>query len=379
MATSNGYGERLSVRTNAESCPESRSRRFSPEGVAIGFFTCCLVLFVGHLQAVAGESNSLTLISTGRVEETNFPLTAQALSQLEGQVRSNQLAIELSSREAKQAAARNSEALAAGLKKIEDAFAAQREVLSALSARELEALQRSNRDMLVVASSFAAVALLAMVVIAFLQWRMTRVWSGLTTMFPLRERLGQRAVLPELGPGGQTAVGGGAVEDSNRRLLGAVEKLERRVGELEQTSEPGSSRRLMAPGPKNGNGDSGHEDDASGGGHGETSASDEEVVIGTLLAQGKTKLKENELDAALKCFDEVLALDPDNGEALVKKGSTLERMHKLNEAFECYDRAIAADDSLTLAYLHKGGLCNRLERFKEALECYEKALRTHDE
>ena len=90
-------------------------------------------------------------------------------------------------------------------------------------------------------------------------------------------------------------------------------------------------------------------------------------------------LKQNDWPAALQCFDEVLALEPNHGEALVRKGAALEHMKKLSEAFECYDRAIAADESMTIAYLHKGGLCSRLERFKEALECYEKALRTHTE
>jgi len=75
----------------------------------------------------------------------------------------------------------------------------------------------------------------------------------------------------------------------------------------------------------------------------------------------------------------VLTLNPNHGEALLKKGTALERLQKLHEAFECYDRAIAVNDSMALAYLHKGGLYNRLERFKEALECYEKALQTHDD
>ena len=106
---------------------------------------------------------------------------------------------------------------------------------------------------------------------------------------------------------------------------------------------------------------------------------DEHARIAELLSQAHSMLDVDNPEAALACFDEVLALEPDHSEALVKKGAALERLHKLNEAIECYDRAIAVDDTMTIAYLHKGGLCNRLERFKEALECYEKALRTHDQ
>ncbi len=83
-------------------------------------------------------------------------------------------------------------------------------------------------------------------------------------------------------------------------------------------------------------------------------------------------------EGALACFDEILALDANHTEALVKKGSALERLRKLNEAIECYDKAIAADASMTIAWLYKGGLFNRMERFSEALECYEQALRTQE-
>jgi tetratricopeptide (TPR) repeat protein len=106
---------------------------------------------------------------------------------------------------------------------------------------------------------------------------------------------------------------------------------------------------------------------------------DLQARIAARLEQGQSLLKQNDWEAAVHCFDEVLALAPSHSEALVKKGAALERLKKLNEAFECYDRAIAADESMTVAYLHKGGLCSRLERFKEALECYEKALRTHSD
>ncbi|MGD0652613.1 MAG: tetratricopeptide repeat protein [Verrucomicrobiia bacterium] len=82
-----------------------------------------------------------------------------------------------------------------------------------------------------------------------------------------------------------------------------------------------------------------------------------------------------ETDTALACFDEVIAIDPTNAEAFVKKGTVLEKLGKLDEAIDCYDRAIALDTSMTMAYLCKGGAFNRLERYGEALQCYEQALR----
>jgi tetratricopeptide (TPR) repeat protein len=89
-------------------------------------------------------------------------------------------------------------------------------------------------------------------------------------------------------------------------------------------------------------------------------------------------LDQDQAEAAVDLFDQVLQSEPDHAEALVKKGSALEKLRKLPEAIECYDRAIAADASMTIAYLYKGGLYNRMERFGEAVECYEKALQTQE-
>ena len=81
---------------------------------------------------------------------------------------------------------------------------------------------------------------------------------------------------------------------------------------------------------------------------------------------------------ALACFEEILAIEPDHAEALVKKGVALEKQEKTSDALRCYDRAIELDGSLTIAYLQKGGLFNRMERYEEALKCYELALHTQE-
>jgi tetratricopeptide (TPR) repeat protein len=100
--------------------------------------------------------------------------------------------------------------------------------------------------------------------------------------------------------------------------------------------------------------------------------------VSVLLGKGLSMMNLDNARAAAACFDEVLAIEPHNAEAWVRKGAALEKLQQLDEAIECYDHAIAANSSLTIAYLHKGGLFNRMERFNEALECYEKALRTQE-
>ena len=150
-------------------------------------------------------------------------------------------------------------------------------------------------------------------------------------------------------------------------LLGAIERLERRIRELERGPNPlpdqPVARNIVDFKP--GSGDVSSEASPNG-----------DSAVADLLARGQALLQEDKLEEAVACFDQVLAADPAHGEALVKKGAALERLRKPQEALECYDRAIAADSSMAIAYLYKGGLYNRLERFSEALECYEKALRS---
>jgi tetratricopeptide (TPR) repeat protein len=95
-----------------------------------------------------------------------------------------------------------------------------------------------------------------------------------------------------------------------------------------------------------------------------------------LLVEGENLLQQDRLEEALEQFEDALALEPHNADALIKRGMALERLQRMEAALESYDRAIASNSSLTLAYLHKGAVCNRLQRYREALECYERALQT---
>jgi tetratricopeptide (TPR) repeat protein len=107
--------------------------------------------------------------------------------------------------------------------------------------------------------------------------------------------------------------------------------------------------------------------------------SDQALRIKSYLAKGHALLNEGKPKEAIGCYNEVLKIDLNHPEALVKRGAALERLKQDDEAIQCYDRAIKADSKMTLAYLYKGGVCNRLERYEEASKCYEQALRTEDE
>jgi tetratricopeptide (TPR) repeat protein len=317
--------------------------------------------------ALAGGSAGL------RAEDTNAPAAAEVRErdatgiealrsylQLQEQLHATQLALERNRLEAETLAARNAEAVNLRLQLIEQAVSAQR-------LRELDAMQSTNRLLLTLAGSLAGVGFLAMLLTAYLQWRAVNRLADFTTVLA-GPRGALRPVATDL-----PLASPNAAEQSSERLLGALNRLEERIHQLEHHTQlplseksppvvapaPGS---LPAPAvPVDANG----EDESRS-------------RLSLLLAKGESLLGMDKATEALACFEEVLAAEPNHAEALVKKGLALAQLRRLDEALTCYDRAIAADDSFTIAYLHKGGLFNQMERYEEALQCYEQALRTQE-
>jgi len=325
----------------------------------------------------ADETNGVLPGLEGPALETNAPATSSVLAGFESQLRANQTAVEESRKEAREAAERNAEVLSSGLQKVEEAFAAQQRAMADRYERELSTVQRSTRAVVILGGVFATVASMALLMVAYFQWRMSKVWTEMSFGPAGSERLSSGRVTKELEPGSVAPNGGGSAQEANVRLSRALERLETRVHDLEQgsTAPTGPDRQPSASdgGPPSGPG-------SEGGliGFGKLAPNREQPGVASFFEKGQFLMRQSDWDGALNCFNEVLTLDPNHGEALVKKGAALVHLKRLDEAFECYDRAIAARHALTSAYLHKGGLCSRLERFKEALECYEQALRTQD-
>jgi tetratricopeptide (TPR) repeat protein len=335
-----------------------------------GICALSIVLAGASLEAFGEENVASTPAPIVQPEETNSQEMFQAILQIQGQLRSNEMAIEQDKKEAKEAAARNADLLSNGLQRIETAFSTQQEDFSIRSARELEAMQSSNRSILIVSGTIASIVVLAMVITGYFQWRASKVWAGISTVSPIAA----------LGIGSQPVVPSGPLEDANLRFLRALEQLEKRIQHLEQSSKP--TLRIHAPASSFGENEGLSAASMSGppavASDQSRASQDQDAQIPALLRHGRSKLKENDLETALQCFDQALSLNPNHSEALVRKGATLELLKRPSEASECYDLAIAADDTMTSAYLHKGRLYNRLGRFKEALECYERALRAQE-
>jgi len=330
-----------------------------PRSALLAFALICFS--AGCLGAEPGSATN----AAGRADETNSQETLRSYLQLQEQIHATQLAVERSRTQAEATATETAKAFTARLQGIEQALASQR-------AQELAAMQSANKVMLVVAGLFAALGLLAMLFMACFQWRTINRLAEISAALPLAHALGAGPSVAALGAGDPHLVTVGQPEQSNQQLLGALERLEKRIHELEHTAHPpldesaSLNQQIKAPPPPS----NGEPVDAA--------AAPEAARITMLLGKGQSLLNLDQAEEAQGCFDQILALDPSHPEALVKKGAALERLRKLDEAIACYDRAIAADGSLTVAYLYKGGLFNRMERFSEALECYEQALRTQE-
>jgi len=303
-----------------------------------------LLLLSASLVASAQGASEADIVQASEDDRSQEELL-KAFVHLQEQLHQNQMAIESSRLEAQKTAREQAAA-------ITDKLAAIQTALQTEQARQQDEMQRSNRTLLWVAAAFGMAGMGAMVFTAVFQWR---------TMNRIAELIPARAQLLAGSSAGLLTAGdmpGKAVELSNQRLMSVIERLEKRVLELEGAGSVSSATEVEAT-TVNDNGE----------------PSSDAARITVLLGKGQAMLNADQPESALECYDAILALDQSHPEALVKKGAALERLKQDDEALRCYDRAIQADETLTIAYLYKGGVYNRLERYTEALECYEQALR----
>jgi tetratricopeptide (TPR) repeat protein len=277
---------------------------------------CLAALFTA--RCFAADTNSTS---------TNADDVANGYIQIQAQLHDTQLELEKSREEAQQSAADTT----ARIQALEQTLASQR-------AGDLALAQKNQQSMFMMAGAFGLTVLAAVLFMAWLQWR------SVSRLVEIASRPG--AALASAGAVQQLAAPGRAmVEISNARLLDIVGQLEKKILDLE------SGGRLLA----------------------EPAAKSADP-----LAEGQAFLDANESQKALGCFENFLAAQPQNPEALVKKAAALEMLGRMDEALACCDRAIAVNGAPVTAYLHKGGLLNRLHRYEEALGCYEQAMLARD-
>ena len=269
--------------------------------------------------------------------------------QLQEQLHATLMAIEQARAESTLASRTNADLLTVRLELIEKALQQQQE-------QQRESMQQSNRTMLVLAGIFVGVGFLTLLFMALFQLRGMNRLAEIATGLPAGRMLGAGA-FPGAMEAGDPRLLGASGEPAGGRLQNVVERLEKRIGDLETTAH--------TPATNGGNG--------NGNGRSETAAADPQ--LSALLGRGESLLKLGQSAEALECFEEALGRAPHCAEVHVKCGIALEQLKRADAAIEAYDRAIAIDRSITLAYLRKGSLFNQQEKFGEALDCYEQALR----
>jgi tetratricopeptide (TPR) repeat protein len=298
--------------------------------------------------------------------ETNAVELLRSNLQLQEQLHRVQLSIEANREQADASAIKNAQSIANRLEALEQTLATDR-------ARDTLAVQSSTRVMWIVACTFGIVGILAMLLMAY-QWRtVSRLAQAGLPSGPMFSP-GTNALTP-FSNEDRRLLSNGQVERSNAQLISALELLEKRIKDLEQTnavaarttnSSSDSRPALPLGSAMETSTENGSADSAKSG------------RITVLLGKGQSLLKLDQAENAMTCFEEALGIEPNHPQALLHKATALERLGKLPQAIEYYDRALAADSSLILAYLYKGALFNILERYDEALQCYEQALRAQD-
>lgn len=93
-----------------------------------------------------------------------------------------------------------------------------------------------------------------------------------------------------------------------------------------------------------------------------------------LLAKGQVLLDMDRLQEAVSCFQEAVALDPQNAEAHFKKGIAWERMNRLELALEAYEDTLKLNPKRAAAQVYKARVLQALHRYDEALSVYDSAL-----
>jgi len=326
---------------------------------------CRTLPFLLCLGLLLGASGPRALLATEAAPTPAAPAASTNLN-LQEELRLTQQVLEQMRRELDQNAARNAAAITSSLSMLEP-------TLARLQAQQLQIVQRSNSTILVVAGVFAGVGFLALLLIVVILMRALGRFSEVAaaTSAGANRALPPAGTAPAtLGQGDLAHLNATAVEQASARFQQAIDHLQKRIFELEHTTQPAApdAARALGSGAPN---ISPLPGSARPGESAETAAR-----IGLLLGKGQALLNLDQAEQALECFEEILALDPNHTETLIRRGLALEKLQQWEKALECYDRAIALDNSLTVAFLYKGGVCNKLQRHREALESYEKALHT---
>jgi hypothetical protein len=183
-----------------------------------------LVLVATAWGSLGAETNS-SPPPCSPITDTNAQALLLACIQLQEQLRATLLAVEQNRQEIKEAATQSAEALCKALQTTQERFAAQQR-------QDLEAIRESNKVILLVVGTFAALAFWTLLMMSYFQWRMSK---GLAEI--------SASVTAALGLGASSATGVlAAAGQPNLRFPGAIQYYARQRSEPSPGNSPASAR-----------------------------------------------------------------------------------------------------------------------------------------
>ena len=78
-------------------------------------------------------------------------------------------------------------------------------------------------------------------------------------------------------------------------------------------------------------------------------------------------------DEAVRCYDEAIALKPDDVASHIARGIALRFLRKHDEAIRCFDEAIQLKPDVVTTYREKGITLAQIGRHDMAVGCFETA------
>ena len=94
-----------------------------------------------------------------------------------------------------------------------------------------------------------------------------------------------------------------------------------------------------------------------------------------LLLSGNRHFQQGKYDEALEDYNEVIRINPQDGEAYNNRGTTKDMLGRHEEALEDYNEAIRINSQFAEAYYNRGTTKDVLGRHEEAIVDYDQAIR----
>lgn len=101
--------------------------------------------------------------------------------------------------------------------------------------------------------------------------------------------------------------------------------------------------------------------------------------VAKLLGDGFERHKANDLDAAMRCYRQVLKSVPTHFDALQLYATALYQSGRVAESLPWFDRAVAVDDKNATVFYNQGCAYQNLKKFDEAVRSFSKSTQLKDD